>query len=341
MKKHCIWKMTAAAAAVGCAMVLSAAAAEVSNDVFTVTVPDEIAAICDIETGTDTVTFYEPVSHQAFQGGFVGDIRLYKSVRDYGNIPNYRRGGQIVLSDGTKLDVVLEMPSDVQFDPQNEESAANYKQISEAFMTDIVKSIVPADGVFTPQDEVDTTEVYADTLEKLRRDISDQADMDTLGNDGFSYLYSFMYNEEDPLAQIGYQYLDLNGDGYSELLIGRVDDYAVYDLFTQQDGSVIHVLSGGERDVFTLVGEGYGYLEIKETASGAADLTHIMFYMLDPVEAEMYREVSFIYDGQKDPDNPFSIEYLPGDAETVSEEEWNTRMGYFGEETGLEYIPLG
>ena len=321
-------------------MVVPASAMEVKNDYFTVTVPDDIAAICDIETGSDTVTFFEKISHQDFGGGFTGTISLFESVRDYGNMPGYRRGGQIDLSDGSKLDVVLQLPTDVPYDIQSEESTNNFKLLSHSFLTDIASSIVPADGVFTPQDEIDTTGIYADILETLRKDVEKEADIETLEKDGFSGLYSYLYKEEDPLSKIGYAYIDLNYDGYSELVLGMMDDPAIYDLYTQLDGEVIRVLCSKERDVYTLTGSEYGYHSIKETASGGADLTHIVFYELDPAVAELYQQVTFIYDGQTNPEEPYSIEYLPGDAETFSEEEWNERIGNFGEDLTPDYTPL-
>lgn len=342
MKKYRIPETAALAAAFTCALALGTAAQDVENAHLTVTVPDEIAAICDIEANDDEIAFYESISHEAFGGGFVGSIRLYESVRDYGYMPSYQRGGQITLTDGTKLDVVLARPSDVQYDLQDEDSTNHYHLISDAFLSDITESIVPKDGVYTPQDEVDTTAVYVETLDRLRQAVEEKADMTALKEDGFSYLYMYMYEEEAPLSAIGCAYMDINRDGYDELLLGRVGDNAVYDLYTQLDGEVIHVFSGGERDIYVLTGGDHGFSAIKETGSGAADLTHITFYDLDPVEASLIQQTDFIYDGQKDPENPWSIAYIPEeDSETVSEEEWNERIGYFGEEMEIAYAPLG
>ena len=341
MKKHSLLKTSVILAVIGCAMSLSVLAEEVSNDVFTVTVPDEISDICDVETGTDTIAFYESLSHGEY-GGFVAEIQLYKSVKDYGYLPNYRRGGQIILTDGTKLDVVLEFPSDVQFDVENQESIDNYHLISDTFTSRIAPSIVPVDGVFTPQDEIDTTAVYAEVLDTLRAEIEQEADFETLEGDGYSGLYAYLYGEEAPLSKIGCLYEDLNADGYCELAIGMVGDNAVYDLFTQQDGEVLHVFSGGERDIFTLSGDDYGNLTIRETASGGAALTHITMYGLDQIEAQLYQYVTFIYDGQENPDAPYRILYFEGDeGESVSEEEWNDRMNDYGTDIQPDYTPLG
>ncbi len=340
MSKQSILRTAVAASVIGCIMAASAYAQEVGNNSFTVTVPEEIAAICDVEVSDDEVAFYESLSHSEY-GGFVAGICLYESVKDYGNLPSFRRGGQIVAEDGSKQDVVLLFASDVQFDIENEESRENYSLISEA-MEGIAASMVPAQGVYTPQDEIDTTSIYADVLDTLRADVEKQAEPDVLDADGFSYLYHYLYNDENPLSVIGYQYIDINLDGYSELCIGSLQDNAIYDLYTQQDGEVIHVFAGGERDIHTLVGDQYGYHTIKEYASGGANLTSIFFCLLDPVLAGLDQEVTFIYDADTYPENPCRIVYFEGDeGEPVSEDEWNERMSYFGEDMQMEYTPLG
>ena len=303
MKNLNICKTAVAAFAIGCAMTFTAPAQEVSTELFSVTVPDEIAAICDIQTDAGTIAFYETISSDSF-GGFVGDIQLYRSVTAYGYLPNYRRGGQVNLSDGTKLDVVIALPSDVQFDVENQESIDNYHLISDALIDEILPTLVPTDGEYIPQEEVDTTLVYAEVLDKLRAHVEAGADAETLTGDDFSGLYSYLAGEENPLAAIGYLYMDINYDGYDELAVGRVGDNAIYDLFTQQDGKVIHVFSGGERDIFTLVGSEYGYNTIKETASGGASLTNFIFYNLDPVKAELSQQLTYNYNEMDHPDAP-------------------------------------
>ena len=53
MKKYRIFETAALAAAFTCALALGTAAQDVENAHLTVTVPDEIAAICDIEANDD------------------------------------------------------------------------------------------------------------------------------------------------------------------------------------------------------------------------------------------------------------------------------------------------
>lgn len=308
---------------------------------FSVTVPEEIAAISDIEASTDEISFYEKLSHKDY-GGFVGSIQLYQDVKDYAYIPNFRRGGEVIGSDGTKLDVVLVLPSDVQFDFENPESTENYRLISEALDTVILESMTVAEGgTYVPQSEVDNTGVYAETIEKLTADLAENKDREALEADGFSYLYT-MLPEEERADALGYAYVDLSGTGYPVLVIMNRNDFAVYDMYAQVDGKAVHVFSGGERDVYTL----YGYEEdpygVKRMMSGSATYTEYRMYSLDAASDELYPQVRLVYDGDTDPDHPYYVDFGidEEELEPLTEEEWQDWMGRFQEMTKLELTPL-
>lgn len=310
---------------------------------FAVTVPDEIIEISDIETGEKGIYFYEAISHETL-GGFVGSILLYDNVKDYSYIPHYGRGGVIQYPDGSRLDIVLEYPSDVQFDVENPDSIDNYHKILEAFDGQIIQTITPLDdGVFIPQSEVDETAVYGEVLEKLKADLQERKDANALVEDGFSGHYADAYaSGEEPLEVFGYGYVDLLGNGYPQLAILSVDSLEVYDLFAQADGEVLHLFSGSARDRYTLCGEDNGSIwAVKEELSGGADLTEIRFYSLDPGTMELYLQTEYLYDGQRNPENPYFVRYISDEEpENIPEEEWKERIGYFGEKVSPDMALL-
>ena len=364
MKNRLFLTLTAAAAmtaAAGMACTIMAAEAEtaeaaaeqpeadtaenviVSCDKFSVAVPGDIAKISETETAEDSIRFYETISHET-GAGFVGSIALFADVKDYCNIPNFRRGGEIRYEDGTKLDIVIEYPSDVQFDFNSEESTGNYDKIRDAFDEIIAPSLVAEGGAFVPQSEVDNTLVYDEILKKLSRDLEEKKDQAGLEEDGFSYLYALGYaDDEDPLNAFGYTFVDLNGTGYPQLAIMKNDGTAiVYDLFSQEDGEAKHLLSSAERDYFTLTGhEDYGPSALHEHASGGADLSEDSMYIVDPMTNELFLQAAFLYNGRDDAENPFSIQYNSEETpEIVTEEDWNQRMENFGEDKLFTLLPL-
>lgn len=99
--------------------------------------------------------------------------------------------------------------------------------------------------------------------------------------DGYRCRWDGMSPEDQGLSQV-YMYLspfaghaeqDIDGDGTEELLIGdQFEDGAVtlYDIFTvnPKDGSLIHLVKGGERDRFSVNGEG---IIVEEGSNSAMD----------------------------------------------------------------------
>ena len=314
----------------------------VSCDTFSVTVPADIAEIAEIVAKGSSISFYEKISHEK-HGGFVGSIGAYENVEDYCSIPNFRRAGEIRFEDGHKLDLVVEYPSDVQFDVFNDESKENYNKIGDALRDQIQTTIQAEGGTVVPQDETDYTAVYDEILAKLAEDLKEKKDQAALEADGFSYLYAYSYNgEADPLDTIGYCFVDLTGTGYPELAISSLDDGHIYDMYAQVNGKAFHLFSGAERDSYSFYGtEGYAPRGVREEASGGADISEISLYTLNPMTKELFLQETFIYDGQTDPDNPYAVRYaFDEEPEKLSEEDWNQRLGNF-ETIGMpELTPL-
>lgn len=96
---------------------------------------------------------------------------------------------------------------------------------------------------------------------------------------GYQTLWEDMDPKEMNLSPVyvfsspyaGFTKKDIDGDGYDELLIGdQFEDgsYALYDIycFNKNDASLIHLASGGERDTYSITGNG----TIVETGSNSA-----------------------------------------------------------------------
>lgn len=316
----------------------------ISNEKISVEVPEEIQEICEIETGENRISFYEKIAHEAFGGGYVGGICLYENVTDYGDAPNYRRGGEIDYPDGSKLDIVLMLPSDVQYDLSDSDSTQNYHKIEKAF-PEIASGITALDdGTFVPQDQIDTTSIYDDVLDRLISDLNDRKDRDALEADGFSYVYAYSYDLEDRdvLDEIGYAFVDVNLDGYKELVIGSVESPFIYDMFAPVDGQAVHVFSGAERSSYALSGNSpENYMEICNQASGGAALSEITYSILMSNRSELTEQVRFIYDAAADEENPWFVNYgFDEENEPLSEDEWNQRMKNFGETLDPGFQPL-
>lgn len=76
-----------------------------------------------------------------------------------------------------------------------------------------------------------------------------------------SYIIPQYYSDDDG-SILGYTFIDLDGNGVSELLIGTIgDEYdEILDLYTIVDGEVIHLASSGERYLYELCDDNTIYL---------------------------------------------------------------------------------
>ena len=117
-------------------------------------------------------------------------------------------------------------------------------------------------------------------------------------------------------------------------MLFRSENGMILDLFSQAGGEVHHVLSSAERQMYFFKGqEGYAPYAICCRSSQSAMVSDTTFYGLDPVSEELYFQVRFLFDEEKDPENPYFVQYS-GDEEmeALPEEEWTWRMDNYGED---------
>ena len=113
----------------------------------------------------------------------------------------------------------------------------------------------------------DSPEVlYSEVLDMFYNNIqsgwADYNEIPSLYGDKFSYLFPMMYSDPSYISSIGYSFIDLNGDGIKELLIGMDSEdetsygdmyqNMIYDLYTYMNGEIIHLATSGERFAYQL-----------------------------------------------------------------------------------------
>lgn len=116
---------------------------------------------------------------------------------------------------------------------------------------------------------------YTSVLTAYHTALKEEWGKQKLSDGGFSILAAYCYGE-DTLGKIGYSFLDLDGDGTEELLIGAIggDDFIrqqIFELYCLKDGVPTQIFAGQERDRYYLCFEGSSYLIINEGSSSASD----------------------------------------------------------------------
>ena len=151
---------------------------------------------------------------------------------------------------------------------------------------------------------------YKPLAAKYVHAIAEDWDMIRCEEEDISYLVMFLDKPED----LNCAFIDLDGNGVEEMIV--TDGNLIYDLYTCAGGEYVHVLTGAERDSFTLTADGI----IVNGGSGGAGHTLYRMYLyygtnLIPVEL-------ILCDASRDPAAPwFRGIDDPEDVASISEKE--------------------
>ena len=153
-----------------------------------------------------------------------------------------------------------------------------------------------------PSDAVDLTKVYALPLdylyERLEFGFQKFAAHDAVSNNGVLFegtegmidmflgsgsgMSALWYEgaAEETLDNMGYAFADLDGDGTSELIVGRIGENGsatIYDIFGMYEGECVHLASSSARDRFSVSIRNL----IMEDGSNGADSSLKILYLIN------------------------------------------------------------
>ena len=178
-----------------------------------------------------------------------------------------------------------------------------------------------------------------------------------------SFMFAQYYSDPSYIDQIGYAFIDLNGDDVDELLIGMTSDEetyrmpgTIYDLFTYMNGQIYDVATSGERFRYQLCSDNTIYFSSHDGAGFdhytkyKLNNSNPVYDVIDSVYSEPDAGVNNIYwyRTTTGTDNPidYTLSTIPdGTAITESEadsirNEWSQPMDYeltyFGDYTSVE-----
>ena len=211
---------------------------------------------------------------------------------------------------GITGDVLIEPSEGTQGEIQDDEAAGNgasnteeelYREILDQFYDNITSGWV----------DYEATYEYGDT-------------------EDISYLFPLYYADPSNIDLIGYQFIDLDNDGTSELLIGMDgEEYyqaVIIDLYTVKDGQIVHLASSGERYRYQLCEDGTIYLYGSSSAASSAyehyelidgELSMIECVWFEP-EAGNFDDIrwhystSSVYDSEREIDEAEGAEIIDG-----------------------------
>lgn len=187
---------------------------------------------------------------------------------------------------------------------------------------------------------------YAKQIGRYYDAISQQWTEEQLLENEMSPLIASYY-EGNGLDNLGFGFVDLDNDGYWELILGAIEnceaDPAVFEIWTLVDGEPVMVAQGGSRNRYylTYAEEDNAWYVANEAENGAAN-SAIHYLMLFEGKFDVVQAV--VFDALANPDSPWFMAYDcdwdTSNDEAIDEELAMSIMNaYRNTYTAIEYFP--
>lgn len=176
------------------------------------------------------------------------------------------------------------------------------------------QNTTPSEAPPTEEQDSEQTvlESYKTLVSKYRTAIRENWDATRCMEEDISILVTFL-TEPDQLSAVR---MDLDENGVPELVI--TDGNVIYDLYAYMEGKAVHVLSGAERNSYSLTAAN----EIVNVGSNGAASTVYTFYRYSMGNLIVDQRV--IFDAGVDPENPWFRGFGEvEDADPISEDDAN------------------
>ncbi len=284
---------------------------ERTNDLFEISMPEELEGQYVLESRKNGFLVYDKEAKDAGFGGFAFAVYAYAQPEEYAGGMDMKVG-EIVKDDKTLYDIVVEYPSDVQYDYEKYTDAMpeTYEKLYKG-ADDIIKTLKPFDGEFVWGAGCEGADMYASVIEKYITAINEKWDSNKLESEEMSPEYEAIRvaTGGDVLENVGYALYDTNNDGIDELLIGEIAEGELkgtaYDIYTMIDRKPAHVVSGSGRDRYYALENGL----ICNEYSGGADLTGWQTYDIEPNTTNLLPQMGLKMDGYENKETPWFVNY--------------------------------
>lgn len=214
----------------------------------------------------------------------------------------------VACSSGTRTEPVKEEKKEVMEqvteEPQSDDSVSEKVEEEENRVEETEQKENDKKEPAITEPETEETEFAGDensyeaVLAKYRRALEEKWDPGRLMSEDISILLSYCY-EGSPLHNVGFCLLDMDGNGTEELLLGEIagDEFVdgmLFDVYSLADETLIHLVSGSERDRYYLMEEEAGGYHIANEASAGAG--HSGWFYANLMHNELNIHQAIIYD---------------------------------------------
>ncbi len=111
---------------------------------------------------------------------------------------------------------------------------------------------------------------YSELIQSIKEDFANGLPVYNQNTDGsqLSMYYDNSHYRDNNLSGYAYAFMDLDGNGIEELLFVECSDYSIDDIWTIENGNLVHVAHGFARSLYYLTIDGQ---IVNEWSSGAYD----------------------------------------------------------------------
>ena len=313
----------------------------IQTDLIQVTIPEELRDLACASTDENTIDIYDRALVDEGYPGLVFSIGISSDCDVFAG-GMYTKEGEIFGADGTVYNVGKGYASEIQWDPEMPDMPESYRKLYDA-ADGIMENISGAgDNFYVYKSGTRGEELYTEILDKYITAVSEKWSPGQFEEGEMSgELGVIAANAEDPIENIGFAYMDINGDGIDELLIGNMPEKAfdgmLYDIYTMVDREPAHVISSYLRDRYYAC---EGFDVCNEYSAGAGE-TGTVLYVLIPNSTELFMQIAYKCDEYENEESPWFKAYNDGEWEAVSEEEYNDALKQINEDKLIpEYTPF-
>ncbi len=314
----------------------------VSNELFTILMPDKTEGIYTVEVDKNNIYIYDTVSLKSGFGGFAFGLEAHESPSEYDGLPYVRKLGELVSKNGKIYDIVLTRPTDVQFDYENKNNKT-YNVLYELGES-IEKNISGTkNNKFIIGQGMKGEELYKDVLKKYQTALKGTLNTEKLRSKDISIKFGAnSQSKEDVLNKFGYKYFDINDDGIDELFIGEIikgrNNNPVYDIYTMVNRKPTHVISANLNENYFACDKSF---VCKEYFMRGGESGKIV-YFLPANTTDLSPQVGFKISELDNPKKPWFVSY---DSEfkkweNVDEKFYKERKAIFDEYEKMDFVPL-
>ena len=307
-------------------------------DLFSITLPEDTVGTWVAETTDNSISVFDKEQHATEFGGFAFSVTAYREPSEYAGGMDFKVG-EFTAKDGTLYDIVMEYPSDIQWDYEKyEDTPPSYDKLYGG-AEEAVKTLKgKKGGTFVWGGGTKGADLYGSVVEKYKTALSEGWDANRLESENMSPEFYGM-SQDDP-KRAGYAYADVNNDGIDEMLVGEIADGdmkgVIYDVYTMVNREPASVLSGSARNRYYLLDSGF---LINEYSNGAMESGWDVFD-IEPNTTNIMNQVKFKYDGYEDEEQPWFVGYSDDDWEQVTEDDFNSRKETFENYNRLDFTPF-